>query len=173
MSDAFVESVLFHHHYSHRVDKSLWFLEALCHRQQVTSVVRRWYACGDDTFVSSLLGIGGARWEAHAKATGELVTAMNPSYFSALTVTVVPGTPLAKLSAKGRFAVPPVPDLLRELRLMVEHASPTSCVFRTNHASNYLPLGGSLPVDKARILRTIDRALAGDVPLRPEAFRGL
>ena len=38
----------------------------------------------------------------------------------ALTVTVVPGTPLAQLSAKGRFAVPPVPDLLRELREMVE-----------------------------------------------------
>jgi len=133
----------------------------------------RAHEAGMGLSVIGLLGIGGDRWEAHAKATGELVTAMNPSYFSALTVTVVPGTPLAKLASKGRFAVPPVPDLLRELRLMVEHASPTSCVFRTNHASNYLPLGGSLPVDKARILRTIDRALAGDVPLRPEAFRGL
>ena len=128
---------------------------------------------GMEMSVIGLLGIGGARWQEHAEATGRLVTAMNPSFFSALTVTVVPNTPLAKLEKRGKFAVPSVPDLLRELRLMVASAEPTKCVFRTNHASNYLPLGGELPRDKARILATIDSALDGKVPLRSAHARGL
>ena len=92
---------------------------------------------------------------------------------SALTVTVVPGTPLHKLERTGRFAVPEVPDLLRELRAMVLCARPTDATFRTNHASNYLPLGGHLPRDRARIVEVIDAALTGRVPLRPERHRGL
>ncbi len=48
------------------------------------------------------------------------------------------------------------------------------CVFRTNHASNYLPLGGTLPGDKARLLSTLEAALArGRDVFRPEAWRGL
>jgi hypothetical protein len=69
--------------------------------------------------------------------------------------------------------VPPVPDLLRELREMVAAAAPTDAVFRTNHASNYLPLGGRLPRDRERIVAIIDGALEGRVPLRPERSRGL
>ncbi len=130
-------------------------------------------AGGIECSVIVLLGIGGARSDEHARATAALVTAMDPAYFSALTVTIVPGTPLSKLAARGRFAVPDVAALLGELRTMVEHASPTNAVFRTNHASNYLALGGRLPADRARILATIDAALAGDVPLRPERSRGL
>lgn len=130
-------------------------------------------AAGIECSVIVLLGIGGARSDEHARATAALVTAMDPAYFSALTVTVVPGTPLATLAARGRFAVPDVAALLGELRTMVEHARPTDALFRTNHASNYLALGGRLPADRDRILATIDAALAGDVPLRPERSRGL
>ncbi|MBA3545859.1 MAG: radical SAM protein, partial [Nannocystis sp.] len=50
---------------------------------------------------------------------------------------------------------------------------PSDAVFRTNHASNYLPLSGHLPRDRERILETIDNALAGEVQLRPEWARGL
>lgn len=134
---------------------------------------RRARAAGMEMSVIALLGIGGDRADEHARATAELVTAMDPAYFSALTVTVVPGTPLHQLARKGRFAVPDVPSLLRELRTMVDLARPTDTVFRTNHASNYLPLGGRLPRDSARIVQVIDAALAGRVALRPEAVRGL
>jgi hypothetical protein len=66
-----------------------------------------------------------------------------------------------------------VPDLLREFRTMVVEARPTDAMFHTNHASNYLPLGGRLPRDRARIVQVIDAALAGRVPLRPEGAQGL
>jgi radical SAM superfamily enzyme YgiQ (UPF0313 family) len=134
---------------------------------------RKARAAGMALSVIALLGIGGDRSEEHARATADLVTAMDPAFFAALTVTVVPGTPLAQLRAKGRFEVPQVPDLLRELRTMIDLARPTDATFRTNHASNYLPLGGKLPRDRARIVETIDAALAGKIRLRAEGARGL
>ena len=133
----------------------------------------RAHGAGMQLSVIALLGIAMDRSEQHARATADLVTRMDPAFFSALTVTVVPGTPLHQLSRKGRFTVPAVPELLRELRTMVSEASPTNAVFRTNHASNYLPLGGRLPQDRARIAEVIDAALAGDIPLRSDAMRGL
>lgn len=133
----------------------------------------RAHAAGMQLSVIALLGIAMDRSDAHARATAELVTKMNPAFFSALTVTIVPGTPLHTLAKKGRFEVPPVPALLGELRTMVSEARPTDAVFRTNHASNYLPLGGRLPRDRERIVQVIEGALAGAVPLRPEARRGL
>jgi hypothetical protein len=98
---------------------------------------------------------------------------MDPHYLSALTLTVVPETPLARLQQRGGFVLPEVPDLLRELRTFVAEAAPTRAVFRTNHASNYLPLAGDLPRDRDRIVAVLDAALNGGVPLRPEWARGL
>jgi radical SAM superfamily enzyme YgiQ (UPF0313 family) len=134
---------------------------------------RRAHAAGMQLSVIALLGIAMDRSDEHARATADLVTKMDPEFFSALTVTVVPETPLDRLARKGKFAVPPVPELLGELRTMVAEARPTNAVFRTNHASNYLPLGGHLPRDRDRIVSAIDAALRGDVPLRPERSRGL
>jgi hypothetical protein len=56
---------------------------------------------------------------------------------------------------------------------MIDEARPTDAVFRTNHASNYLPLAGRLPRDRARLVNLLDEAIAGRVPLRPERTRGL
>lgn len=121
-----------------------------------------------------LLGAGGVeRSEEHARESARLATAMDPEYLAALTLTVVPGTPLAKLEDSGRFEMPEPPQLLRELRTIVAEASPTDSLFRTNHASNYLPIGGSLPRDRERMLAVIDAALEGRTPLRPEYLRGL
>jgi len=134
---------------------------------------RRAHAAGIELSVIALLGIGMDRSAEHAEGTAKLVTDMDPEYFSALTVTIVPGTPLATLAERGRFAVPSKAELLGELRTMVDLARPTDAVFRTNHASNYLPLGGRLPRDRAHIVELIDAAIAGNIPLRSERSRGL
>jgi len=121
-----------------------------------------------------LLGAGGTdRTEEHARESARLVTAMDPEYLSALTLTIIPGTPLQRMEAKGRFEMPDIPTLLTELRTIVDEARPTDALFRTNHASNHVPMAGRIPLDRERIVATIDAALAGDVPLRPEFMRGL
>ena len=121
-----------------------------------------------------LLGAGGVdRTEEHALGTARLVTEMDPEYLAALTLTVIPGTPLHRMMEKERFELPDIPGLLRELRTIVADARPTNALFRTNHASSYLPLAGRLPQDRDRIVSAIDSALDGQVPLRPEVLRGL
>ncbi len=121
-----------------------------------------------------LLGAGGTeRSEAHAEASADLATAMDPEFLAALSLTVVPGTPQAKLQASGRFTLPGPEQLLRELRTFVDRARPSDALFRTNHASNSLPLAGRLPADREQLVAVLDGALAGQVPLRPEWMRGL
>jgi radical SAM superfamily enzyme YgiQ (UPF0313 family) len=135
---------------------------------------RRAREAGLEQSLMFLLGAGGTeRSEEHARASGRLATAMNPRFLSTLTLTVVPGTPLARLVSEGRFQLPDVAGLLRELAWFVEEARPTAAIFRSNHASNYLPIGGRLPRDRASILASIREAFEGRAPLRPEWLRGL
>ena len=141
--------------------------------EHVTAAERA-HAAGMQTSVIFLLGAGGVeRSQEHARASAELATAMSPRFLSALTLTVVPGTPIARAEQKGLFTLPDIPTTLRELRTFVEHAAPADAIFRTNHASNRLPIAGRLPRDRDAILAAIDGALQGDVPLRPEWMRGL
>ncbi len=134
----------------------------------------RSHAAGLELSAIFLLGAGGtARSQAHAEGSARLATAMDPAYLAALTLTVVPGTPIARQQAKGLFTLPDTAGLLRELRSFVAGAEPRDALFRTNHASNHLVLGGRLPRDRARIVTAIDAALAGDAALRPEWARGL
>ena len=122
-------------------------------------------------FLLGVAGIDGSH--AHAEASARLATRMDPEFLAALTVTVVPDTPLATLRDRGRFELPEIEALLRELRVFVDEARPTDALFRTNHASNHLPIGGRLPEDREEIVAVIDAALAGEIPLRSEWARGL
>jgi len=135
---------------------------------------RKAHAAGMKLSVIVLLGAGGIeRTAEHARETARLITEMDPEYLSALTLTILPGTPIERMMEKGRFELPDIEGLLAELRTMVAESSPTRALFRTNHASNYLPLEGRLPRDRDRIVASIDSALRGEIPLRPEYFRGL
>jgi radical SAM superfamily enzyme YgiQ (UPF0313 family) len=131
-------------------------------------------AAGMKQSVIFLLGAGGVdRSVEHATASARLATAMDPEFLSALTLILVPATPIAKLAASGRFQLPDVEGLLRELRILLAQTNTTDAIFRSNHASNYLPIGGRLPRDRAAILQEIDAALSGEVRCRAEWSRGL
>jgi radical SAM superfamily enzyme YgiQ (UPF0313 family) len=135
---------------------------------------KRAHAAGMKLSVIFLLGAGGVeRSQEHAEGSARLATEMDPEFLSLLTLTIVPGTPIAALAARGDFELPTVERMLEELRTVVALAAPREAIFRTNHASNYLPLSGRLPRDRERIVAVIDRALAGAVSLRPEWGRGL
>ncbi|HEX7481327.1 MAG TPA: radical SAM protein [Polyangiales bacterium] len=143
------------------------------HAQHVEAAAKA-HAAGMRVSAIVLLGIGGVeRSQEHAEQTAELITAMDPEYFAALTTAVVPGTPLLSLHKKGFWQLPPVERMLQELRIIVERTRPRDAIFRTNHASNYLALGGRLPQDRDAIVSSIDAALQGQLPLRPDWARGL
>jgi len=143
---------------------------------EMIEAVRKAQAIGLKASVIGILGLGERQHSReHAIATGQVVSAMDPAYFSLLTLMVVPGTELYQQYQAGEFVLIEPLEMLAEMRVMIQHMEGlTHCVFRTNHASNYLPLAGTLPQDKERLLATLDRALSqGESVLRPEYLRAL
>jgi radical SAM superfamily enzyme YgiQ (UPF0313 family) len=126
--------------------------------------------------VIAILGIGGpVLSERHAAATGRIISMMNPDFFSMLSLMLVPGTKLHTQWEEGKFELLSPEAMLAELRRVIETLDVhEQCVFRTNHASNYLPLKGTLPQDKGHLLAMLDTALArGRDTFRPEGWRAL
>ena len=122
--------------------------------------------------VTVLLGIAGKEKSlAHARATGELISAIDPDFASALTVILIPGTPLWEEYERGDFELPDERGLLIEMREMIAHTNLSCGIFSSNHASNYLPVRVRLPEGKQEILDLIDAALRGEIGLRPEWMR--
>jgi len=91
----------------------------------------------------------------------------------ALTVMVIPGTPLAEEQATGRWTLPSPREILVELREMVRTTRLSQGLFFSNHASNYLPLKIRYPDGQAQALKVIDAALSGRLALNPEWMRAL
>ncbi len=125
--------------------------------------------------VTVLLGIGGRALSLeHARATGELLTALDPEYVGALTLMLLENTELGQDYLAGRFEPLSQTELLREFREMLAATGLSrGHMFFSNHASNYLPLKVIYPDGKPRALARIDQALSGRVELRPEWMRAL
>ncbi|MBW2000580.1 MAG: B12-binding domain-containing radical SAM protein [Deltaproteobacteria bacterium] len=142
--------------------------------ENLTEMGKKIKKAGIKLSVTVLLGIAGAqRSLQHARATGRLLSEMDPDFVGALTVMLIPGTPLYEDSLNGTFVLPDERGLLLELREMIENTNLTRGLFFSNHASNYLPLKARLPRGKQDALNLIDSAIHGKVDLRPEWMRAL
>jgi radical SAM superfamily enzyme YgiQ (UPF0313 family) len=154
-------------------------LEKICKGATYDKLVEaagRVKAAGITLSVTVLLGIGGVEGsERHARETARILTDMDPDYVGALSIMLVPGTPLHKEYVQGKFRIPDPFELISELRIMIAESNFSHCVFRSNHASNYLPVKATLPRDKKEILAAIDHVLGArdQRTLRPEFLRAL
>ena len=142
-------------------------------RQQLIDAVKRIEKVGikaSVTFISGLAGKDG--WEDHAIQTGTMITEMNASYVSLLTLLVDPQAPMYDDIQSGRLKLLTPQEVLAETHLMLENANPEkTCIFRSNHASNYLSLKGDLPQDRDRFLAQIEAAMKNTGILKDERFR--
>ena len=123
-----------------------------------------------------LLGIGGVELSReHACDTGRVLTEMDPDFVGALSLMIVPGTPIDAELRAGRFELPSPFGLIQELETIIAGCEFTRCFFASNHASNYLPLRIRMPEEKQQALARIRAVLErGDAALlRPEYLRGL
>lgn len=124
--------------------------------------------------ITVLLGIAGReRSQIHARETGRVLSAIDPDYVGALSLMLIPGTPLYQDWQSGKFILIEPDEMLGELRTMIANTHLSQGLFHANHASNYLPVRARLPKDKDATLRLIDEALAGKVALKPEWLRAL
>jgi radical SAM superfamily enzyme YgiQ (UPF0313 family) len=124
------------------------------------------------TFIS---GLGGRLdWEEHAVKTGEVISRMSPSYVGLLTLMTEPGTELYEDILADRFSLLSAEEVLEETKLLLENINlEKKCVFRSNHASNYLSLRGDLPEDKGAMLAQIEKAKRNASMIKDERFRML
>lgn len=124
------------------------------------------------TFISGLSGQEG--WEDHAIESGKMIAEMNASYVSLLTLMVEPPAPMLDDIRSGKFKYLTPEQVLRETALLLDYARPSkSCVFRSNHASNYVSLRGNLPEDNDRLIGDLERCMKNLGMLKDERFRML
>ncbi|MDD6881011.1 MAG: radical SAM protein, partial [Firmicutes bacterium] len=144
-------------------------------REQLIDGVRKLEDAGIKTSVTFISGLAGQEmWEEHAIETGKMITEMNASYVSLLTLMLQSPAPMLDDWAAGRFNKLTAEEVLAETCLMLQHANPTkSCVFRSNHASNYVSLRGNLPEDKETMLASLKRCMEDRGLLKDERFRML
>ena len=117
---------------------------------------------------------GKALWKEHAVETGKMITEMNASYVGLLTLMLEPDVPLAEDIRSGKFQVLTGEEVVQETYLLLQNAEPAGpCVFRSNHASNYVSLRGNLPQDRDRMLAQLERAMDDTELLKDERFRML
>ncbi len=142
--------------------------------EKMIAMGRKAKAAGFKLSVTVLLGIAGRdRSQIHARETGRVLSAINPDYVGALSLMLIPGTPLYEDHQAGKFPLIDPREMLMELRTMVAHTDLSKGLFHANHASNYLPIKARLPKDKDVVLALIDRALQGEIALKPECLRAL
>ena len=122
----------------------------------------------------------------HMKDTAELVNRLSPTnfvkdknlpvwYISCLTLMHIPETPMYRDLVEKRFAFLTAEEILQEMKIFMENISDDvqNCVFRSNHASNYLALKGKLSRDKNKILEMINQNIQHKINIRPEHYRAL
>ena len=128
---------------------------------------------GIDLWVMILLGLGGREGSReHILETAAMMNEMKPRHLSALTLTLYPGTELYDDWRAGRFTPITPTESLQEIRLLLEKLDVDPLHFTCDHASNYVPLKGSLPEDRAHFLARLDRVLESGEGMRPEWSRG-
>lgn len=121
-----------------------------------------------------ILGLAGKKGsERHAIETARVCSAINPQYLSALTLMLEDNNRYFSRCLGKDWEMMNKVEILNELRTMVEHFHLDNCIFRSNHASNYLPIKATLNQDKGKLLQEIDNALKNPAQLRPEAMRAL
>ncbi|MHA1293389.1 MAG: B12-binding domain-containing radical SAM protein [Promethearchaeota archaeon] len=135
------------------------------------------------TFIN---GLGGANnpemSELHARESADLVNKICPEderiwYIAFLSLIVPPGTEIYKKKLEGNFIEMSPAEILKELKIFIQNIEfknkNANCIFRSNHASNYLPLKGILDREKEKIIGVINYGLTHTNALRPEFFRAL
>lgn len=153
-------------------------LKAICKgatREELISAVRRIENNGIMASVTFISGLGGRElWEEHAAETGKMLSEMQPTYASLLTLMLEPGAPMREDVLSGRFELLTPEEVMGEALLLMENTNvEKKCIFRSNHASNYLALAGDLPRDKEAMMAQIRRAMDDAGMLRSEFSRRL
>lgn len=129
--------------------------------EEMLTVCKRIKKAGFKLSATLIAGITGTEdFTDHAVNSGKLISEAKPDYLGVLTLLIDPGCEIYNLLRQGKFHEADSVTILREIKTLLENInSDENIVFRANHASNYINLGGTLPEDKDLLLKEVNRAL--------------
>lgn len=129
--------------------------------EEIISAGQKLKRCGIQTSVTLISGLGGrGKVREHALSCAKLITEMNPEYASFLTLRLYEGTPMYADVVEGRFERITADEIVEEMKIFLENVHSPGTIFRTNHASNYVVLAGTLDADIPAMMRTLEEAKA-------------
>jgi radical SAM superfamily enzyme YgiQ (UPF0313 family) len=142
-------------------------------RGEIIAAVQKIEESGIQSSVTFISGLGGKEyWKEHGVDTGTMISRMEPSYVGLLTLMVDPSAPIHTAIENNEFHLLSPEEVIQETILLLENITVNkTCIFRSNHASNYFNLKGNLPQDKGRLLMQLERALENSDSLKEERFR--
>ena len=128
---------------------------------EVTTAGKKILAAGMKFSAMILLGLGGKELtEQHALHTAEVVSAINPTMLSALTLIIPKNVALYEAVKNKTFTPLTAREFLQELDNILRHTEMTNpCIFRSNHVSNLYPINGTLPKDKDKMLQQLEQVI--------------
>lgn len=155
-------------------DKILKNIKKGATRDEIIEAVRKTESSGIKASVTFIQGLGGeAMYREHAIDTGTMISAMEPSFVGLLTLMLDDAAEITADIREGRLKLLSPMQVCEETLLMLENINLTKeCIFRSNHASNYVPLAGTLPQDKEKMMKLLVRAMKTE-GFKPEGLRML
>lgn len=155
-------------------DKVLEYMKKGADPKEMIKAAEKIHNAGIRLSVTAISGLGGKKWwKEHAVETGKVLSEMKPEYAGLLTLMIEEGVPLEQEIKSGRFQLMNPYEILIETREMLEHMDCPGCIFRSNHASNYISLRGTLNKDKEKLIKQLDQAVSGSAHLKSEWMRML
>ncbi len=142
-------------------------------RDEIIRAGKKLKACGMDASVTLISGLGGRKLlEEHAVDSASLISEINPRYVGFLTLMLDETAPIMEKIRNGSMELLSPQEVLEEMRLFLKHVHSPGTIFRSNHASNYIALKGTLDRDIPRMLDLLDE-VEKEQRFRPEGFRAL
>lgn len=124
--------------------------------------------------ITLISGLGGKeKWRQHAIESAKAINQIKPDYLGLLTLMIEPGTKLFDDINSGEFQLLSPEEIAIETLVLLENLDADGCIFRSNHASNYISLKGTLNGDKNRMINELKQALNGEIGFKDEFLRGL
>lgn len=127
--------------------------------EEAVEAGRRVTASGMKLSIMVILGLAGKEGSRrHALETAKAINIIQPTMWSALCLMLYRGSELLDQFERGEFNPLSPAECMEELYTIMENVNlpeDKHCLFRSNHISNYIPLAGTLPKDKQRLLREI------------------
>ncbi|MGP1569558.1 MAG: radical SAM protein [Eubacteriales bacterium] len=144
-------------------------------RKEIIRSVRNVENAGIKASVTFISGIGGKRFMTeHARDTASMISEMQPSYVGLLTLMLDEDAKIYSQIERGEFELLTAKEVLLETMIMLKEINvQKKCVFRSNHASNYVSLRGDLPHDKEAMISKLKQALDETGLIKDERFRAL